>query len=498
MHITHTIRRAAGSPQLSRSLLVAAALTITAGCAPEPDTAEAARPAEAHRAPPIQPVPPPDLPRAPADRWRAPPTAEPPTPIQQLRPPTRGPLIRPTPAPPARFPYDAEGCHWLFRQDHVPTFHIDLTPETLRLLAFDREVGYARNELELEDKPYHRVESFRYEDVQALPGAQIRLRGNPNFWAGQNKFQFQVSFDEENRFGHFLGQRKILFDAAQFNRSFMRDRLSYSIAREAGLAAPCANNARIVLNGEYYGLFTLVEKIDEVFLWNRLRQPSGDLWKRANWRLRTNESRTDERRVEALLSAGDLAELDRVMHVPIAARVLAFEALLPAPDGAWAGGLNAYYYDDPHTGRFVHLPWDYDGAFTQSDNKYLDPLRWEKPERSFGRPFYDLITHDPAGLELYVDQLEGLLEDHYRPAVLIARIDRWQAQIEQAMLDDPNKPFDAQLHYERTDRLRAHIDLRARFVRDWIDCHRAGGMYIAEVGCGPRPEGEPYGAGGDP
>ncbi len=481
MNITHTIRRGTVVAQFYR---VGLAALLAAGCAPaidSPGDPIAERAGSARSAPPA-------LPRF--ERWTPPPEMQPPTPIQRLRPPTRGPLIRPTPPPPARFPYDAEGCHWLFRQEHVPTFHIELSEQTLRLLEFDREVGYERNELELEDKPYHSVVSFRYEDIRA-PSVKVRLRGNPNFWAGQNKFQFQFSFDEDNRFGHFLGLRKILFDAAQFNRSFMRDRLSYSIAREAGLAAPCANNARIVLNGEYYGLFTLVEKIDEVFLWNRLRQPSGDLWKRADWRLRTNQDLTDDRRLATLRAAEDLDSLGRVFHVPLGARVLAFEALLPAPDGAWAGGLNAYYYDDPHTGRFVHLPWDYDGAFTQSDNKYLDPLRWEKPERSFGRPFYDLIIAEPEGLALYVEQLEELLDNHYRPEVLIERIDRWQAQIEQAMLDDPNKPFDAALHYERTDKLRAHVWLRAQFLRDWIDCHRTGGTFIAEVGCGPWVDAAP-------
>ncbi len=480
MHIPITIRRAPGAAQLSRRAGLYAALgLLLAACMADAPAAD-----EAPEAPAASPRPGAlprfdELPRPGVD------APDRPAPIQHIRPPTRGPLIRPTPAPPARFPYDAEGCHWLLRQDHVPTFHVELSDETLALLEFDREWGYARNELEIEDTPYHPVASFRYGDIEAR-GVRVRLRGNPNFWAGQNKFQFQFSFDEDNRYGHFLGLRKILFDAAQFNRSFLRDRLAYSVARQAGLGAPCANNARLMLNGAYYGLFTHVEKIDEVFLWNRLRQPTGDLWKRANWRLRTNEDRSDERRLEALLMAADLAALDRIFHVPIGARVLAFEALLPAPDGAWAGGLNAYYYDDPHTGRFVHLPWDYDGAFIQSDYKYVDPLRWEKPERSFGRPFFDVIVGDPAGEALYVDTLEELLEDHYRPEVLVARIDRWQAQIEQAMLDDPNKPFDAQLHYERTDRMRAHIHLRARFLRDWIDCHRAGGVFIAEAGCTGR------------
>lgn len=483
---------------LTASALLMAALG--AGCGVEPESAPTdEQRVESRRAIPFAE----GLPRFGPFAWSAPPAVDRMEPVQAgLRRPTRGPLVRPTPEPPAQFPRDAEGCHWLFRQDHLPTFHVELSEVTWRLLEFDKAHGPQREALDLDATPYHDVAAFRYVDehrglvVEARDDVYVRLRGNPSFWAGQGKFQFQFSFDEDNRFGHFMGLRKLLFDAAEFNRSFLRDRMAYAVAREAGLAAPCTNNARLFVNGEYYGLFTHVEKIDEVFLWNRLRQPTGDLWKRANWRLRTNEDITDDARRLALLETEDFERFGRIFHVPLGARTLAFEALLPAPDGAWAGGLNAYYYDDPHTGRFLHLPWDYDGAFIQSDgNKYLDPLRWDKGERSYGRPFYDRIVHHPEGLELYVDALEELLEDHYRPEVLVERIDRWQAQIEQAMLDDPNKPFDAATHYQRTDRMRSHVYLRARYLRSWIDCHRVGGMYVAEGGCGPAPEDEPYGRG---
>ncbi|MCA9557917.1 MAG: CotH kinase family protein, partial [Myxococcales bacterium] len=303
-----------------------------------------------------------------------------------LRRPTSARLHRPTPAPSPRFPYDAEGCHWLYRQEHVPSFYLEVTPETWARLQEDLGLAQQRLDADEDDTPYHPLTSFRYEDV-TFRRAQIRLRGNPDFWPGMGKMQFQVSFDEDDRDGHFLGLRKILFDSATFNRSFLRDRLAYSIARESGIAAPCANNARVYVNGEYYGLFTNIEKIDEVFLWHRLRAPMGDLWKRAGWQLKTNKDLTDTVRQQVLVMADSYAALDAVFNIPINIRVLAYEALLPAVDGAWAGGLNGYYYDDPHSGRFVELPWDYDGAFTQSDNKYLDPLRWKKTERYYGRPF---------------------------------------------------------------------------------------------------------------
>ncbi len=411
------------------------------------------------------------------------PVAEPDMAVEPPARPYAGPLIRPTPAPPSRYAPDSEGCHWLYRQEHVPSFHLTISDIAWRQLEFDREHGPARDILDEDETPYHRLDAIEY-DGHIVRNARIRLRGNPNFWAGQGKMQFQISFDEDNEFGHFLGLRKLAFDAAQFNRSFLRDRLALSVARAAGLPAPCANNARLYVNGAYYGLYTNVEKLDEVFLWRRMVEPTGDLYKRSGWDLRSNRDRpvVYERRLDALRAVDSYSALSAWLHVPLSAKVYAFEAMLPAPDGHWAGGFNGYYYDDPHTGRFVLLPWDFDGAFDQ-EAPTIDPLTWRKPERFHGRPIYDLIVGDPEGERIYVDALEEVLDRAYDPEVLGARIDRWQAQIHDAAVEDPNKPFDMQLHRERTDVLRAGIHTRAAYVRAWIECHRAGGVYEAGVGC---------------
>ena len=96
--------------------------------------------------------------------------------------------------------------------------------------------------------------------------AQVRLRGNPGFsWLG-DKMQFLVSFDEVDPAGRFLGQRALVLDASWYNPTILRDRLAYAYLRRLGVPAPCANNARLTVNGSYYGLYTLIERLDQEFL----------------------------------------------------------------------------------------------------------------------------------------------------------------------------------------------------------------------------------------
>src|SRR5690606_16708623 len=126
-------------------------------------------------------------------------------------------------------------------------------------------------------------------------------------WPGQKKMQCQVSFNKYDKKGRFRGLKKILFDAAEYNRSFLRDRLAMAIFRDVGVPAPCANNARLDVNGEYYGLFSNIEKVDSEFLERVFEFDEGNLYKRGGgWDKKTNEEDPDESDLEALLDADDI------------------------------------------------------------------------------------------------------------------------------------------------------------------------------------------------
>jgi CotH kinase protein len=377
-------------------------------------------------------------------------------------------------------PLDAEGCHGLYAQDLFPTFELTVGSEVWEQLVWEWDNGQAQEDAEENPNPYHPLEEFRYGEI-VITDAEIRLRGNPTFWSPEDKLQFQIGFDQNHDSGHFLGLRRLAFDAATFNKHMLRDRLALSIMRDMGIIAPCANNARLEINGEYYGVYTSIEKLDEVFIERAFDDPTGDLWDRHNWELKSNEDTTNNQRLLALTEAETIEELETYLDLEQALRVFAADALIPNSDGPWAGGYNFFLYDDPLRNKFVLLPWDLDNTFERfngpPDGDYPpnpDPVVWEKAN-SHGRPLYELALEEPEWFDYYVESLEMQFESSYGVDDLHSKIDAWTAQIQDAVFEDPNKWYSDQEYLAEVDKLRNYVEARNEFMTEWLSCWQNGG-----------------------
>jgi len=390
-------------------------------------------------------------------------------------------------------PPDEEGCHAIYAQDLLPTFEITIEPQYWELLMWEWNNGTANEAADLEYNPYHPLTEFRYGDV-VIDDAYIRLKGNPEFWnpIPEDKMQFQIGFHVDDPAGTFWGLKRLSLDSATFNRHMLRDRLSLRFMRNVGLVAPCANNARLVVNGEYYGVFTNIEKLDEVFLQRTMEDPSGALWQRTNWEHESGP--ISETRLDLLRDvdqADELEQLDVLMDIEQALLTYAAEAVIPDSDGAWAGGLNFFLYDDPMRGKFMLLPWDLDNTFErfedEPDGPYPvnpDPFVWEK-SNTHGRPWYDVALSDPAYFDFYVDTIDQIVHEGYEPTQMLGWVDEMSAQIEEAVTTDMNKPYSNTTYYNRLDALREYIPGRYEFLDEWVVCWQTGGTADPEGYCVP-------------
>jgi spore coat protein CotH len=377
-------------------------------------------------------------------------------------------------------PLDEEGCHGLYAQDLLPTFELTMSQEVWDELVQEWEDGSENEEMGIDHNPYHPLDEFRYGEIR-IADAQIRLRGNPEFWDPEDKMQFQIGFNQNHKSGRFLGLRRLAFDAATFNRHMLRDRLALSIVRDMGIIATCANNARLVINGEYYGIFTNLEKLDDEFLQRVFDDPTGDLWDRHSWELKTNEDSTNDDRLNALLEADSIEELEEYLDFEQALRVFAAEAIIPDSDGMWAGGTNFFLYDDPISGKFVMLPWDFDNTFERfsdpPDGDYPvnpDPVVWEKPT-THGRPWYEEALDEDEWFEYYIEAIGEQFESSYSVEKLHSRIDTWTAQIQDSVLEDTNKPYSNEKYLDEVQQLRDYVQTRHDFMVEWLECWEEGG-----------------------
>ncbi|KIG16857.1 hypothetical protein DB30_04019 [Enhygromyxa salina] len=381
-------------------------------------------------------------------------------------------------------PPDEEGCHAIFAQDLLPTFELTIDDDVWDDLEWEWEHGEKQKDKGLDPDPYHPLTEFRYGDI-VINDAEIRLRGNPKSWDGSpDKLQLHIAFDRvDKKNGHFLGLESLAFDAAPANRNMLRDRLALSIMRNMGVIAVCANHARIEINGEYYGIYTNLEKINEIYLDRVFEDPTGDLWDRHNWELKTNKKTANDDRIEALADVKKLEDLEALLDVEQALTVYAAEAILPDSDGGWAGGMNFFFYDDPMSGVFKLIPWDLDSVFDRfndgpkgmyPDNP--DPVVWHKKERYHGRIWYELALEDEDWFWKYIETIRVQFDAAYGVEVLHEKIATWTDQIEASVLADTHKPFSNKKYLEEVEDLEKFVEARHEWLEEWLQCWEEGGQ----------------------
>jgi spore coat protein CotH len=268
---------------------------------------------------------------------------------------------------------------------------------------------------------------FRYGD-EVVADAAIRLRGN-NSRCG-DKLQFAIGFNQIDRAGRFHGLRRINLDHGGCN--LLEERLALSFARDLGLPASCANHARLVVNGAFYGVFLNVEHVNKDFLRRNFGAAfdDGNLYK-SGWELQTNEELNDTADLRTWNAAPDAAALARLGDLDEAVVEWAAEAVMPARDNYWLRGWNYYLYHHPERG-FLFLPTDLDQAFPGYSADVGSPtLLPDALQRAAA-----LALADPAWTLRY-EQAVRRAVDAFDPAVLNGRVDRWWWQVKPSVLAEP-------------------------------------------------------------
>jgi CotH kinase protein/Putative metal-binding motif len=370
-------------------------------------------------------------------------------------------------------PEPDDGCPAVFAQNQVPTYRVTLA-ESERAALEDEFLHRAeRVAAGLPEHPYHPIE-LRYGDGAPV-SAMIRLKGNSSWDAtvmldAKPKMQFVLAFNEADPDGRFMGQRKIDLDMPRNDQSFLRQRIALLYLRQLGQPAQCASSARLEINGEYYGLYTAIERMDKEFLQRQFGDDDeGDLFE-GGVDAKTNEDSFDWQKLDAFWKVTTVAELDALADLDAAVEEWAAEAMVLDPDGYYAGRPNFYLYDHPDRG-YLWLANDLDAAIDYAPAD-LSPLF---PSRSHAaRPHHALLLDDPVWREKYVAALRKA-RAAFDVAELQARVDEYSRQIARAADADPHRPFGMTNHRSALVGMRSLIAQRATFIDGWLACRDHGG-----------------------
>ncbi len=268
-------------------------------------------------------------------------------------------------------------------------------PDPLKRLFGDRPVevaltldaaaiaGLARSAAE---SPPDVEGTFTFEGVEQPVG--VRLKGGMgSFRTIDQKPSFTLDF--EGFGGEPLhGLRRLHLNNLVQDRSMLGEHAAYELFAARDLAGPRHGYARVTVNGEPFGLYGVVDKVDVDVLRHHFGQEGGVLFEGEMDDL--EDSLIDD---FVVVRDGGLADpyatlyalLDELDAAPWNARGAVLEArfdrerLLDAfatelvsgnDDGYVTWNNNFFLWQDPESGRFTMLPWGPDQAFQEE----VDPL----------------------------------------------------------------------------------------------------------------------------
>jgi spore coat protein CotH len=323
--------------------------------------------------------------------------------------------------------------------------------------------------------------------VDGVAVRQVGVRSRGEGSRDEEKPGLKVDFDKYVPAQEYYGYKSLVIDNLTQDASMLRERLSFLVFEAMGIAAPRNAHARLTVNGQYWGLFALVEPVSKPFLEARLGEKSGTLFD-YEWRFpydfswlgsqpseyvplpfqpQTNEDRADlatglvafVRAINEEPDATFLAAMAGRLDVDRFLTHVAIENAIAEGDGIVGNqGLNNFYlYEYGAKNRFVFIPWDKDSTFRSGTWPLYRNLETNVLTRR--------LVADPAKRQVYADAVSRTVDEFLNPRWLTPQLEVAYQQIQSAALGDVHKPYTNAQFEAAVSGLRGVIAARENDVR---------------------------------
>jgi hypothetical protein len=308
-------------------------------------------------------------------------------------------------------------------------------------------------------------------DGQKLTDVAVRYKGNGTYMQsrGKEKKSFKIDLNEYTKGQKLAGVTKLNLHSAVTDASWMNEVLSYRLYREAGVTAPRSAFARVYVTvpgkyeRKYFGLYSLVEEIDNNFAQENYKTKDGLFLKPATRNIfgymgddwepyeqpydpKGTPTAAQKKRVidfARLLTKGTdeefRAQAPSFLDVPQMARYMAVTTWLSTLDSILGMGQNYYAYLNPKSNKFELLPWDLDHSFGQfpmaGSQEQREQLSIHQPWQGSIK-FLERLYALPEFKKEYLARLTELHAKLAIPARLSAQVDELAKAIRPAIADE--------------------------------------------------------------
>ena len=273
----------------------------------------------------------------------------------------------------------------------------------------------------------------------------------------------------------FLGLKSFVLDNLVQDRSTIHETTAMRFFARMDIPAPREAHARLYVNGEYAGLYAVVESVDKDFLARIFGEINGDTqndgylfeynfvdpWRfsylgedlapyKDKFDIKTNESKSDEtiwRPIEELVRLANevpsdrfLESIDPRLDLRQMIRFVAVQNFLGENDGllGYDGMNNFYFYRKENSSQHVFIAWDDDNAFSS--------MEFEITARHDENVLFRKAMEVPELRDLYYATLEEAAQVAETPdgsdlGWLESEIRRRLDMVREPLAEDPNKPY---------------------------------------------------------
>jgi spore coat protein CotH len=298
----------------------------------------------------------------------------------------------------------------------------------------------------------------------------VRFKGNASMVSyPSNKKPFKIKFDEYVEDQEFYGISKLSLSNGFSDPSFLREKMMFDALNQF-IPSSRANFIKLFINGDYWGLYTNVEQLDQKFIEKNFGNdecgnlfkgdPSGSLeWLGEDpeqyylhYELKTNEEINDWSDLIHfidILNNTTIEELqDSLETVFHSHNFLFFNALnnfFVNLDSYICKGHNYYVYHRTDTDKFVHLPWDLNLSFGNYSMGMTPPellnlsIYWTFD--LLPRPLVERMFEIPDYCEIYEMDYQYIMDNVIIEEELFARVDTLADLIRPAVYADSLKMY---------------------------------------------------------
>jgi hypothetical protein len=314
-------------------------------------------------------------------------------------------------------------------------------------------------------------------DGHLIKNVGVRYKGYSSFNSDELKNPFNIELEYAINNQNHKGYSKLKLSNVIHDPSFVREVLSYEIARKY-MPASLANFATVYVNDTLMGLYTNVEAVDKKFVAKHFPSDENSFFKGAPEQLQypfgqnanlayTHGADSNGYKPYYKLESdyfgwsdlfhfidvlnNDTSNIESVLNVDRALWMHAFNYTLVNLDSYIGYSQNYYLYRDDN-GRFNTIPWDFNmsfGSFRNTDAislnlsigkiKQLNPLQILSSNTFSPRPLIKNLLSNLTYRKMYIAHMRTIIEENFKNNEYYLLGQQIQSIIDSYVQNDTNK-----------------------------------------------------------